>query len=270
MDEKSFIKQLFDQHRNTKPGIHLSTVGALADGLMKLLFPTLCDKVYENEDAFAVDFLKLKTHLLQLLRKLPDPKIPVEEIQTKFIASLPRLMQEMESDADAILSGDPAAVDRVEVIRTYPGFYAIAIYRIAHQFSTLGTDYIPRMLTEYAHNKTGIEIHPSAKIGPRFCIDHGTGVVIGETVEIGADVKLYQGVTLGALSVSKEMAKTKRHPTIGDRVIIYANATILGGETRIGSDSIIGGNVWITRSIPDGSRVYYREGKEELIVEPKR
>ncbi len=270
MDEKSFIKQLYRQHQNTKPGIHLSTVGELANGLMKLLFPTLCDKTYENEDDFAVDFLKLKTQLLLLLKKLPNPKVPAEEIQNKFIESLPALMTAMEADADAILAGDPAAVDRVEVIRTYPGFYAIAIYRIAHRFCSLGTDYIPRMLTEYAHTKTGIDIHPTAKIGPRFCIDHGTGVVIGETVEIGADVKLYQGVTLGALSVSKNMAKTKRHPTIGDRVVIYANATILGGDTVIGSDSIIGGNVWITRSISEGSRVYYREGKEKVIVEQKK
>jgi len=269
MDEKLFIKKLYDQHRSTKPGIHLSTVGELADGLMKLLFPTLCDKTYENQDDFAVDFLKLKTHLFQLLKKLPNPEVPIIEIQSKFIDSLPELMEAMEADADAILKGDPAAVDRVEVIRTYPGFYAIAIYRIAHRFCSLGTDYIPRMLTEYAHTKTGIDIHPSAKIGPRFCIDHGTGVVIGETVEIGADVKLYQGVTLGALSVSKGMAKIKRHPTIGDRVLIYANATILGGDTRIGSDSIIGGNVWITKSVPDGSRVYYREGKKMLVVEEK-
>jgi len=270
MDEKSFIQQLYNQHRSTRPGIHLSTVGALANGLMKLIFPALCDKVYQNEDDFTVDFLQIKTDLFQLLKKLPNPKTPIKEIQHQFIESLPALIKELEADADAILAGDPAAVDRVEVIRTYPGFYAIAIYRIAHRFCSLGTDYLPRMLTEYAHNKTGIDIHPSAKIGPRFCIDHGTGVVIGETVEIGADVKLYQGVTLGALSVSKEMAKTKRHPTIGDRVLIYANATILGGETNIGSDSIIGGNVWITKSVPDGSRVYYREGKEKVIIEQKR
>ena len=269
MDEKSFIQQLYNQHRNTRPGIHISTVGALANGLMKLLFPALCDKVYESEDDFALDFLKIKTDLFQILKKLPNPKTPIAEIQRKFIDSLPILMEELEADADAILAGDPAAVDRVEVIRTYPGFYAIAIYRIAHRFCSLGTDYLPRMLTEYAHTKTGIDIHPSAKIGARFCIDHGTGVVIGETVEIGTDVKLYQGVTLGALSVSKKMAKTKRHPTIGDRVLIYANATILGGETKIGSDSIIGGNVWITQSIPKGSRVYYREGKEKVVIEQK-
>ena len=270
MDEKSFIKRLYNQHRSTRPGIHLSTVGELADGFMKLLFPTLCDKTYQNEDEFVMDFLKLKTDLYQLLSKLPNPEVPIQEIQDKFIDSLPKLLAAMEADADAILSGDPAAVDRVEVIRTYPGFYAIAIYRIAHRFCSLGTDYLPRMLTEYAHTKTGIDIHPTANIGPRFCIDHGSGVVIGETVEIGSDVKLYQGVTLGALSVSKKMAKTKRHPTIGDRVIIYANATILGGDTRIGSDSIIGGNVWITKSVPDGSRVYYREEKKEVVEEQKR
>jgi serine O-acetyltransferase len=161
-------------------------------------------------------------------------------------------------DAQAINDGDPAAKSRDQVIRTYPGFLAIACYRIGHSFCQIGVPLLPRILTEYAHSKTGIDIHPKAKIGRRFCIDHGTGIVIGETTIIGEDVKIYQGVTLGALSVKKEMAKMKRHPTIEDNVVIYAGATILGGSTIIGKNSIIGGNVWLTESIPPNSRVYHK------------
>jgi len=258
MEEKEFINKLYQAHQQARPGIHLTTVGTVAEQLLMLLFPVLCDCSYNSEDAFAVDFLGFKTSLLDLLKKVPLGKSPPEDILRDFIAGLPRLTELMQGDADAILSGDPAAVDRTEVIRTYPGFYAIAIYRIAHSLCNLDAKYIPRLLTEYGHTKTGIDIHPGAKIGERFCIDHGTGVVIGETVEIGNDVKLYQGVTLGALSVTKAMAKTKRHPTIGDNVLIYANATILGGETVIGSGSIIGGNVWVTKSVAEGGRIYYR------------
>ena len=144
----------------------------------------------------------------------------------------------------------PAAKSREEVIRTYPGFYAVAAYRIAHQLHLLGIQGIPRIITEHAHSKTGIDIHPGAKIGNHFCIDHGTGVVIGETSVIGNHVKIYQGVTLGALSVNKEDATKKRHPTLEDNVVVYAGATILGGGTVIGRGSVIGGNVWLTESVP--------------------
>jgi serine O-acetyltransferase len=161
-------------------------------------------------------------------------------------------------DAYAIVKGDPAAADVDEVIRSYPGFYAIAVYRIAHIFHNLSIPYLPRILTEHAHEKTGIDINPGAKIGKGFCIDHGTGIVIGETAVIGDNVKIYQGVTLGALSVEKEMAKSKRHPTIGDNVVIYSGATILGGKTVVGDYSTIGGNVWLIKSVPAYSRVYHR------------
>ncbi|MCI5083403.1 MAG: serine O-acetyltransferase, partial [Saprospiraceae bacterium] len=190
-------------------------------------------------------------------------KQDVERIEQHFLDQLPQIHKDLLIDANAILKGDPAAINLTEVIRTYPGFYALAVFRIAHAFHGLNVPLIPRILTEYAHGQTGIDIHPGATIGTGFCIDHGTGVVIGETVEIGNDVKLYQGVTLGALSVRKEMAKTKRHPTIEDRVVIYAGATILGGDTVIGHDSIIGGSVWITRSVPPFARVYYRPVFEE-------
>ena len=161
-------------------------------------------------------------------------------------------------DIDAMFAGDPAAKTREEVVRSYPGFYAIAAYRVANALSKIGVNTIPRMITEHAHSKTGIDIHPNANIGDYFCIDHGTGVVIGETTVIGKHVKVYQGVTLGALSVAKEDAKVKRHPTIEDNVVIYAGATILGGNTVVGHNSIVGGNVWLTKSIPPNSKVYYQ------------
>src|SRR5688500_13033388 len=157
-----------------------------------------------------------------------------------------------------MFEGDPAAKSRSEVIRTYPGFYAIAAYRIAYELHSLGIHGISRIITEHAHSKTGIDIHPGAKIGNHFCIDHGTGVVIGETAVIGNHVKIYQGVTLGALSVSKDDAEKKRHPTLEDHVVVYAGATILGGATVIGHHSIVGGNVWLTRSVPPHSKIYYQ------------
>jgi serine O-acetyltransferase len=144
------------------------------------------------------------------------------------------------------------------VIRTYPGFYAIAAHRIAHCLLLNGVNLIPRIISEHAHRQTGIDIHPGAIIGDHFCIDHGTGIVIGETTTIGNHVKIYQGVTLGGLSVKKEDAEKKRHPTIENHVVIYAGASILGGDTVIGEGSIIGGNVWLTKSVPKNSKVYYQ------------
>ncbi|MCL4167583.1 UNVERIFIED_CONTAM: hypothetical protein GTU68_049689 [Idotea baltica] len=187
-----------------------------------------------------------------------------------FFTMLPEVYDKIQLDVDAMFQGDPAAKTREEVIRSYPGFYAIAAFRIAHALSKIGVHTIPRMITEHAHSKTGIDIHPNATIGDYFCIDHGTGVVIGETTVIGKHVKLYQGVTLGALSVNKEDAQIKRHPTIEDGVIVYAGATILGGNTVIGKNSIVGGNVWLTKSIDAESKVYYQaqmhtdNGKEKL------
>lgn len=174
----------------------------------------------------------------------------VNDILCGFRERLPALYERLLRDAEAIEQGDPAATGREEVMRTYPGFFAIACYRIAHALAEEKVQLIPRMITEYAHGRTGIDIHPGAIIGDRFFIDHGTGVVIGETTIIGNDVKIYQGVTIGALSVKKELAAVKRHPTIGDRTVIYAGATILGGSTEIGHDSVIGGNTWITESLP--------------------
>ncbi|HET9515828.1 MAG TPA: serine O-acetyltransferase EpsC [Gemmatimonadales bacterium] len=173
----------------------------------------------------------------------------------RFLHRLPAIYDALLEDADAIYQGDPAARSRDEVILAYPGFYAIALYRIGHALHQLGAPLAARLLTEHAHRETGIDIHPAARIGSRLSIDHGTGVVIGETAVLGDGVKLYQGVTLGAAAVRKELSRTKRHPTIGNRVVIYSNATILGGDTVVGDDSIIGGNVWLTSSVPPRSVV---------------
>jgi serine O-acetyltransferase len=162
----------------------------------------------------------------------------------------------LTKDLEAAVCGDPAAMSADEVILSYPGFQAIAVQRMAHFFYSRQVPLIPRIMSELVHRRTGIDIHPGAEIGESFFIDHGTGVVIGETAVIGKNVKIYQGVTLGALSVRKEASGRKRHPTIEDDVTIYANATILGGGTVIGRGSIIGGSVWITKSVPPESRIY--------------
>lgn len=189
-----------------------------------------------------------------------------DEVADSFFEDLLNIHEDLLADLDAILEFDPAAKSKDEVLLAYPGFFAIAIYRMANNLWNKKVPVLPRVISEYAHGKTGIDIHPAATIGKRFFIDHGTGIVIGETAIIGNEVKIYQGVTLGALSVSKDKAEEKRHPTIEDNVIIYANATILGGNTVIGRDSIIGGNVWITDSIQKQTRVYH---KSEISVKSK-
>lgn len=170
-----------------------------------------------------------------------------------LVEEIPEIRRKLAMDVHAMFMGDPAAKSEEEVIVSYPGVEAVMVYRIAHFLCTIGVPVIPRIMSEHAHNKTGVDINPGAKIGDSFCIDHGTGVVIGESCEIGNNVKLYQGVTLGALSVKKELMNKKRHPTIEDNVVIYANATILGGKTVIGKNSIIGGNTWVTESVPEGT-----------------
>ena len=195
-----------------------------------------------------------------------------EEITNEFLARLGHIMRMMDTDIQAIYEGDPAAKSRAEVILCYPGFYAISIYRFAHELYELGAPYIPRIMTEYAHEKTGIDINPGAKIGEYFCIDHGTGIVIGETAVIGNHVKLYQGVTIGAKSFEKDrdgnpVKGGKRHPNIGNNVVIYANATILGGDTTIGDNCVIGGNVWLIDSLSPGSTVIHE--REDTVLSSK-
>jgi serine O-acetyltransferase len=176
----------------------------------------------------------------------------------EFFEEMPKIRIILAKDLEAAVRGDPAAKSADEVILSYPGFQAIAVHRIAHFLWTRQVPIIPRMMSELVHSRTGIDIHPGAEIGESFFIDHGTGVVIGETTVIGKNVKLYQGVTLGALSVKKEEGSCKRHPTIEDDVTIYANATILGGEIVIGRGSVIGGSVWITQSVPPDSKIYLK------------
>ncbi|MCR5789216.1 MAG: serine acetyltransferase [Lachnospiraceae bacterium] len=180
-----------------------------------------------------------------------------EEISMAFLHKLPYLREMIETDVHAAFEGDPAAFNTDEIIFSYPGLYAIFIYRIAHEIHLLNVPLIPRMMTEYAHSVTGIDIHPGAQIGKHFFIDHGTGIVIGETTIIGENVKLYQGVTLGGLSTrgGQLLRNKRRHPTIGDNVTIYSGASILGGETVIGKNAVIGGNVFITSSVPEGARI---------------
>lgn len=180
-----------------------------------------------------------------------------EEMTFAFLQQLPKIRAYIETDVQAAFDGDPAAYNKDEIIFSYPGLYAILVNRIAHELYVLGVPLIPRIMTEYAHSKTGIDIHPGATIGKYFFIDHGTGIVIGETTVIGDNVKIYQGVTLGALSTrgGQKLKNQKRHPTILDNVTIYSGASILGGETIVGKDVVVGGNAFITKSIPDGTRV---------------
>lgn len=194
-----------------------------------------------------------------------------QETALKFLAAIPELQEALSKDVRAAYEGDPASRHHDEIIFCYPGLFAVTVYRIAHWFYKQGVPLIPRIMTEYAHSRTGIDIHPGVTIGESFFMDHGTGIVIGETTKIGDRVRIYQGVTLGALSLSKEkvasLRNKKRHPTIEDDVIIYANATILGGRTVIGARSVIGGNVWLIESVPPDSEVFLK--KQELAMKNK-
>lgn len=226
------------------------------DDLIHLLFPI---KTNKNITKFEIEIqlermqLRLKQLLLPLEKELNrSPK----EISKEFFNKLPNTFKNLLEDANAFMNSDPAASCVEEIILSYPGFYALSVYRLAHILYLEKVPVLPRIMGEHAHSKTGIDIHPGAKIGKNFFIDHGTGIVIGETSEVGDNVKIYQGVTLGALYVERKLRETKRHPTIEDNVIIYAGSTILGGKTVIGHDTIIGGNVWLTESVLPHSVVY--------------
>ena len=222
--------------------------------------------VIEERDRFALrsEIPALADRLRRLLGQLVlRGESAADAVVLRFVERLPEIRSWLAEDVEAAFEGDPAAKSFAEIVVAYPSIRAIAIYRIAHELHSLGVPVVPRMMTEHAHDLTGIDLHPGAKIGRRFFIDHGTGVVIGETCEIGDNVRLYQGVTLGARSPrhGESLRGQKRHPTIEDDVTIYAGATILGGETVIGRGSVIGGNVWLMESVPPGSKV---------IVEPAR
>ena len=226
---------------------------------VKDLYETLFLPQKRNtEDQLKRNFEELQETLSDLINTVTGDKTLTEKQVNQFFEALPELYNLLVLDATSILEFDPAADSLEEVYLAYPGFFATYVYRISHQLWLQEVKILPRVISEYAHSKTGIDIHPGASIGKSFFIDHGTGIVIGETSIIGNNVKIYQGVTLGALNVSKEKAHQKRHPNIEDDVIIYSGATILGGETTIGRDSIIGGNVWITQNVPANSLVYHK------------
>ena len=246
----------------------------IVGSLQALLFP-LC---FQRENARMSDDALLESTMRDLRDQteaafrfsepeqasaLPDP----DEICDRFLERLPEVKRLLLCDVEALYEGDPAAVCREEVLLCYPGFFAISVYRLAHELYQLNVPLLPRMMTEYAHEKTGIDIHPGARIGRYFFIDHGTGIVVGETTEIGDHVKIYQGVTLGAKSFELDengnpVKKIKRHPNIGNHVVIYANATILGGDTTIGDGCVIGGNTWLTHSVESGSIIQYASKSE--------
>ncbi len=236
------------------------------DELIDLLFPIESTFTFHYEVADEKEERLHKT-LTEILQPLTNRlTISAPEIVRHFFNTLPSIYEKLISDAEFFMKSDPAAEGIEEVIIAYPGFYAITVYRVAHELSKLNVPIVPRVITEYAHNKTGIDIHPGAHIGNPFFIDHGTGVVVGQTTVIGNHVKVYQGVTLGALAVRKEAEGKKRHPTIEDDVIIYAGSCILGGETTIGHSSVIGGNVWLTDSVPPLSVVYH---KSDVVIRDK-
>lgn len=207
----------------------------------------------------------LETTFLKILNKLDIEN--GKSIWEQFKTQLPEIRQKLDKDAIAFECNDPASHCLQEIYLAYPGFHAISIYRLSHALHSLGVYILPRMMSEYIHGITGIDIHPGAQIGESFYIDHGTGIVIGETSVIGNQVKIYQGVTLGGIQISKELASVKRHPTIEDNVTIYANATLLGGDITIGKNSIIGANVWITQSVPENSLVTYQT---EIKIRPRK
>lgn len=253
-----FYQRLFAKQQQLESVPSNEEIAGWALNVIHLMYPERTGRVFASLDELKREFLRLEDELCEIIQTTKAcSKCDPFNLASKFFAALPELFRVLNTDVEAIFDGDPAARTEFEVIRTYPGFYAIALYRVAHLLWQHDLPLIPRILTEYAHSKTGIDIHPAARIGEHFYIDHGTGIVIGETSQIGKNVKLYQGVTLGALSVAKFMANTKRHPTVEDNVVIYSGATILGGETIVGHDSVIGGNVWLTKSVEPHSRVYH-------------
>lgn len=263
MSQQDFIQKLFkNNHTGFANFPDKKLAVELADRLFSFLF-TSYEHKYDSEKKLAAEYNNLKNTFSALVFEIFPNEKRIEKITDEFFQSIPSIYQQLLKDAEAIVHFDPAAQSIQEVLIAYPGFYAIAIYRFSNQLHKQGVKTLPRLLSEHAHSQTGIDIHPGATIGESFFIDHGTGIVIGETTVIGNNVKIYQGVTLGALNTTKEKAKTKRHPTIEDNVIIYSGATILGGETVIGHDSIIGGNTWLTNSIVPFSVVYH---KSEITV----
>lgn len=250
-----FVDRLAAERRVSGSG---RPIRALAEEFIRralaLLFPQFAGVDAECGLDVRADALRVE----QVLGLAIGPLVPdAPGVVAAFLERMPDVRALLMTDAQAIHAGDPAAESLDEVILAYPGFMATAVHRLAHELYRLKVPVAPRVLSEWAHRETGIDIHPGAQIGASFAIDHGTGIVIGESSVIGERVKVYQGVTLGALAVSKQLANRKRHPTVENDVVIYANATILGGNTVVGAGSIIGGNVWLTSSVPPRSVVQF-------------
>ena len=270
-----FLKELSEKTENNHEyfGKHTVMVPSrpevikIVKRIQHLMFPEYFlipeDDGFTREQIADKVFLGLKRQLTASYSFFDeDSVVDTEQLAYEILDEIPKIKEKLVKDVIALYEGDPAARSPEEIILSYPGFYAISIYRLAHEFYVRKIPYIARLMTEFAHEKTGIDIHAGATIGEYFFIDHGTGIVIGETTTIGERVKIYQGVTLGAKSFELDddgnpVKGTKRHPDIGDNVVIYANATILGGNTKIGNGCVIGGNVWLTHSVPAGEVVYY-------------
>jgi serine O-acetyltransferase len=233
---------------------------------LRLLFPHFGSAPACDAATVTAELAALRTLVADTVRDIGDAP-PADAVAAAYDAALFSIREALLQDAAALAEGDPAAAGLDEVILAYPGFLAIAVHRLSHVLYREHVPLLPRLMSEWAHRETGIDIHPGAHIGHGFAIDHGTGVVIGETTHIGDRVRLYQGVTLGALAVHKRLARKKRHPTIGDDVVIYANATILGGDTLVGAGSMIGGNVWLTHSVPPRSRVQFESTVESRAAD---
>ena len=255
---EKFPDFLFDKYRSFRKEIpSMLKAHDFTDQLIYFLFPFKIDRkctlaqIELNFAQLQIDFQNLMTPLEKVLEK------SVKAINKEFFTAVPDIYKSLMEDAENFLDFDPAARSIESIILYYPGFYALTVYRLANKLYQLRIPFLPRIMSEYAHSKTGIDIHPGAQIGEHFMIDHGTGIVIGETAVIGKNVKIYQGVTLGALYVNKDMRGKKRHPTIEDNVIIYSGTTILGGQTVVGHDSIVGGNVWLTKSVEPYSVIYH-------------
>ncbi|MDR0510500.1 MAG: serine O-acetyltransferase [Rikenellaceae bacterium] len=236
------------------------------DSLVELLFP-LRARGEASQGEVEAQWEALEAELLDIIRPLCGQDSSCEAMTASFFDEIPLIYTGLMKDAEMYDRCDPASYCKEEVILCYPGFFAMMVHRFANVLYRLDVPILPRVLAEYAHSVTGIDIHPGATIGRHFYIDHGTGIVIGETCVIGDNVKIYQGVTLGATFVGKELQGTRRHPTIEHNVIIYAGSTILGGETVIGHDTVIGGNVWLTESVPPHSTVYHRP---EIVIKGRQ
>lgn len=266
--KEQFLKDIFLKQQQKEQVPSNEAIADWASRLICVLYPELSRCSYPSIDEIGNELNRLERELVRMLDATKScTDCDHEAVGKNFFNRLPELYRMLNTDIEAIEQGDPAARSEFEVIRAYPGFYALCFYRIAHTLYQYKVPLLPRILTEFAHSKTGIDIHPAAQIGEYFMIDHGTGIVIGETTIIGHHVKMYQGVTLGGLSIHKSMALQKRHPTIEDNVVIYSGATILGGETVVGEGSVIGGNVWLTQSVPPGSLVF--QNPEITIIENK-